>query len=100
MATSKNIQLLRLVSGEEIIGSVADLEDCWYIEDAIVMIPAGEGKIGFMPWMPYTKAKDGVEIPKKHVMFSVEPIDDLKDQWRQTTTGLVVPNSGGLGIVK
>ena len=96
----KEIQLLRLTSGEEVIGKVTDTEDGWYIEDAIVMIPAGEGKIGFMPWMPYTKAKDGVEIPKKHVMFVVEPIDDLKDQWRQNTSGLVVPNSGGLGIVK
>lgn len=95
----KEIQLLRLTSGEEVIGKVTDTEDGWYIEDAIVMIPAGEGKLGFMPWMPYTKAKDGVEIPKKHVMFVVEPIDDLKDQHRQATSGLVVPNQG-LGLVK
>ena len=54
----KEIQLLRLTSGEEVIGKVTDTEDAWYIEDAIVMIPAGEGKLGFMPWMPYTKASD------------------------------------------
>ena len=96
----KEIQLLRLTSGEEVIGKVTDTEDGWYIEDAIVMIPAGEGKLGFMPWMPYTKAADGVEIPKKHVMFVVEPIDDLKDQHRQATSGLVVPPSGIKGIVK
>jgi len=90
----KNIQLLRLTSGEEVIGNVSDTDDSWYVEDAIVMIPAGEGKLGFMPWMPYTKAKDGVEIPKKHVMFVVEPIDDLKEQHRQATSGLVVPKQG------
>ena len=48
----KNIQLLRLTSGEEIIGNVSDKDDSWRVEDAIVMIPAGEGKLGFMPWMP------------------------------------------------
>ena len=90
----KNIQLLRLTSGEEVIGNVSDTDDSWYVEDAIVMIPAGEGKLGFMPWMPYTKAKDGVEIPKKHVMFVVEPIDDLKEQHTQATSGLVIPKQG------
>ena len=69
-------------------------DDSWCVKDAIVMIPAGEGKLGFMPWMPYTNAKDGVEIPKKHVMFVVEPIDDLKEQHRQATSGLVVPQQG------
>ena len=98
----KNVQLLRLVSGEEILADV-DLNgidtDTVVLKDALCLIPAGEGKLGFMPWMPYTKAKDGVEIPKKHVMFVVEPIDDLKDQHRQATSGLVVPNQG-LGLVK
>ena len=89
-----NGQLVRLVSGEELIGNVKEDDGFVYIEDAIIMIPAGEGKLGFMPFMPYTKAADGIEIPRKHVMFIVEPIDDLKDQHRQATSGLVVPQTG------
>ena len=95
----KNIQLLRLTSGEEVIGNVSDTDDSWYIEDAIVMIPAGEGKLGFMPWMPYTKAADGVSIPKKHVMFVVEPIADLKDQHTQATSGIDLSAASGKGII-
>ena len=30
--------------------------------------------------MPYTKAKDGVVIDKKFVMFVVEPLQSLVDQ--------------------
>ena len=55
----KNVQLLRLVSGEEILADV-DLNgidtDTVILKDALCLIPAGEGKIGFMPFMPYTKA--------------------------------------------
>ena len=64
----KNIQLIRLTSGEEIIADV-DLNgidtDTIILKDAIVLIPAGEGKIGFMPFMPYTKAADGLEVDLK-----------------------------------
>ena len=71
----KNIQLIRLSSGEELIADV-DLNgidtDTIIVKDALVLIPAGEGKIGFMTFMPYTNAKDGVEIDMKWVMFMVE----------------------------
>ena len=59
------IKLIRLVSGEEIIAEIKHEEsnpDAIVIKDAIVLIPAGEGKIGIMPFMPYTKAKDGLEL--------------------------------------
>ena len=63
---SKNIKLIRLTSGEEVIADVGigDYAETKKIKDAIVLIPAGEGKIGFMPFMPYTKAKEGLNIRK------------------------------------
>ena len=76
----KNINLIRLTSGEEIIAKV-DLNgidtDTIILNDAVVLIPAGEGKIAFMPFMPYTKAADGLEIDLKFVMFMVEPTSEL-----------------------
>ena len=69
----KDIKLLRLTSGEELIATVDESgkETEIVITDAIIMIPAGEGKIGFMPFMPYTKADEGFEIDQKFVMFMV-----------------------------
>ena len=96
----KNIQLLRLTSGEELIADV-DLNgidtDTVIIKGGIVLIPAGEGKIGFMPFMPYTKASnDGLELDMKHIMFMVEPLDDLKEQWENANSpiDLIGTNKG------
>ena len=91
---TKNIQLLRLSSGEELIADV-DLNgidtDTVIVKDAIVLIPAGEGKIGFMPFMPYTKASDGVEIDMKWIMFMVDPVDEMVEQHRQATSEIALP---------
>ena len=84
--------LVRLSSGEEVIGDVTETENLITIKDGFSLIPAGEGKIGFMPFMAYTKAKNGITINKKFVVFMVEPADELQDQVRTMTTGIVAPS--------
>ena len=84
------MKLVRLSSGEEVIGKVVENEDSITITDGYSLIPAGEGKIGFMPFMAYTKAKDGITIDKKFIVFMVEPIQSMVDQIREMDTGLVV----------
>lgn len=96
----KNIQLIRLTSGEEIIADV-DLNgidtETIIMKEAIVLIPAGEGKIGFMPFMPYSKAAEsGIEVDLKFVMFMVEPMESLIDQHRQAHSKIEIPNAGGI----
>ena len=89
------IKLLRLVSGEELIAEVVNSsEDSYTLKDAIVMIQAGEGRIGFLPFVPYTEAKDGISIRKQDVMFVVDPIEDLIDQFRQARSGISTPPKG------
>ena len=85
------MKLVRLSSGEEVIGKVEENSDSITIKDGYSLIPAGEGKIGFMPFMAYTKAKDGIDIDKRFVVFVVEPIEDLVNQIRQMDTGLTIP---------
>ena len=86
------MKLVRLSSGEEIIGKVRESEDSVVIEDGYSLIPAGEGKIGFMPFMAYTKAKEGILIDRSFVVFVVEPLEELVDQIRQMETGITVPS--------
>lgn len=90
----KNMKLVRLSSGEEVIGKVKENENDIVIENGYSLIPAGEGKIGFMPFMAYTKAKDGILIDRKFVVFIVEPVDELVDQVRQMDSGIVTAKSG------
>ena len=86
------MKLVRLSSGEEIIGKVRESEKAVVIQDGYSLIPAGEGKIGFMPFMAYTKAKGGILIDRRFVVFVVEPLEELVDQIRQMETGLTVPS--------
>ena len=86
------MKLVRLSSGEEIIGKVRESENSVVIEDGYSLIPAGEGKIGFMPFMAYTKAKEGILIDRSFVVFVVEPLEELVDQIRQMETGITVPS--------
>ena len=93
--TKKQIKLLRLTSGEEIIAEIShELNNTIMVYDAILMIPAGEGKIGFMPWMPYTRAKDGLVLRKEDVMFIIDPIDSLIDQFKSARSGITMPPKG------
>jgi len=88
------MKLVRLSSGEEVIGKVKENENDIVIENGYSLIPAGEGKIGFMPFMAYTKAKDGITIDRKFVVFIVEPVDELVDQIRQMDSGIVTAKPG------
>ena len=90
------IKLIRLVSGEEIIAEIKHEKsnpDEIHIEDAIILIPAGEGKIGIMPFMPYTKAKEGLELRTQDIMFMVDPVDELKTQFTSARSGISLPSS-------
>ncbi len=88
------IKLIRLVSGEELIAEVNETENTVTIKDYLVLIPAGEGKIGIMPFMPYTEAAKGLVIKTKFVMFMIDPVEDLKRQFTSAKTGLTLPNNG------
>lgn len=96
MKIKKEIKLVRLSSGEEIIANVETYEDHVKLYDGIVMIPAGEGKIGFMPWMPYTNAADGVTINHKWILFTIDPVQDMIDQFKQATSPIDLSQSKGI----
>ena len=73
-----------------------DGEDAITIKDGYSLIPAGEGKLGFMPFMAYTKAKEGITINQDFVVFVVEPMDDLQDQIKTMRSGIVTPPKQGI----
>ena len=97
------MKLVRLVSGEEIVAVVEESNNresgkSIILKDGHLLIPAGEGKIGFMPFAPYTKAKDGVEISMEHVIFVVEPLEELANQVKQMAnpSQIITPPQQGI----
>ncbi len=68
------------------------------LTDGILLVPAGEGKIGMVPFVPYG-ARQPIAVSEAHVMFVTEPAEELKKQVLEATTGIVMPDSGGLKLV-
>jgi len=89
------VKILRLTSGEELIGKVTQSEEYAYnIKKPYILIPMGQGQIGFAPYMPYTKAEDGIEIPHIHVMFALQPMIEMENQYTSAISGLVTAPAG------
>lgn len=89
-----NVKLFRLNSGEEILARFEEQAEAWLLKDPAILIPVGEGQIGMMPWMIYTKASKGVSISKNFVAFTVDPLDELKSQYDSSLNkGIVTPSS-------
>lgn len=84
-------RLVRLSNGEEVIGRVTETDTEVVIKDGHALYAPEPGKIGFIPFMPYTKAKAGVTIDKQFVMFIVDPLDSLVDQIKGVNSQIVTP---------
>ena len=88
------VKILRLTSGEELIGKVTQSNGLYSIKKAYILIPMGQGQIGFAPYMPYTKAEDGIDIPDMHVMFALQPMIEMENQYTSAISGLVTAPAG------
>ena len=84
------MKLVRLSSGEEIIGDVEEIAGAIKIKNGFSLIPAGEGRLGFMPFMAYTEADKGITISDRFVVFVVTPKEELIDNIRQMKSGIAV----------
>ena len=91
-----DVQIVRLVTGEEVVAKISYDKGFYTLKDAILLVSAGEGKIGMVPYIPYAKRGD-IVIGEAHVMFTVEPMDELKKQIIEQTSGIIMPTAGDLG---
>lgn len=93
-----DVQIVRLSTGEEVVAKVNYDKGFYTLTDGILLVPAGEGKIGMVPFVPYAK-RTPVSVSEQHVMFVVEPADELKKQVIEATTGIAMPSNSGLKLV-
>ena len=93
-----DVQIVRLSTGEEGVAKVTYDKGFYTLTDGILLVPAGEGKIGMVPFVPYAERKP-ISIAENHVMFVAEPMDELKRQVIEATSGIVMPDAGGLKLV-
>ncbi len=89
------MKIVRLTTGDEVICNVEETEYTVTITDAFSMIATEPGKIGFIPTMAYAKDEKFV-IDKQFVVMIVDPVDEIVDQIRAMTSGIVTPPKQGI----
>jgi len=87
-----NIKIVRLITGEELICSVKVSSTGYTLKDVAILIPTQSNQLGLAPFMAYSDAKDGIETHSKNVMFVVEPVAELKQQYQTMFSKIITPN--------
>jgi len=94
-----NLKILRLVTGEEILGKViSDDEKEIELENPIriVVMPSkadpNNPSVGFAPYLQWTEEKV-LTFRYEHILNIVNPITEFVNQYNTAFGGLVVPNS-------
>jgi hypothetical protein len=80
----KDVKLIRLITGEEIIAEVLDWKNgVMTIQNALVVIPQ-QGQVGFAPWATVINPEmPEIGLDMKHVIYSVEVAEPVVKQYNE-----------------
>lgn len=89
-----NIKIVRLTTGEELIcDAKVNSTDQVILKDVAILIPTQQNQLGLAPFMAYSDAKDGFHTTMASIMFIVEPVSELKNQYQQMFSKVITPTS-------
>jgi hypothetical protein len=90
---SQIVKLIRLTSGEEVIAKIVEETNGGYqVKNPTILLPAGQGRIALVPWLPYSESEN-MFIPEKIIGFVVVPKDELIKEYTSMTSGLILPST-------
>ena len=80
----KDVKLIRLITGEEIIAEVLDWKNgVMIIQNALVIIPQ-QGQVGFAPWATVINPEmPEIGLGRKHIIYSVEGAEPVVKQYNE-----------------
>lgn len=94
-----NIQILKLIDGNELLAEVSDQTATEItIKNAvrIVVMPSKADPktptVGFAPWADFSDEKE-FTIHKAHVIVTMKPIQEFINQYNSMFGGIVAPSS-------
>lgn len=91
-----NIKIVRLTTGEELICTLKTTDEGYHLKDVAILIPTQSNQLGLAPFMAYSDAKDGFTTGFISVMFIVDPVAELKNQYQQMFSKIVTPAKSSL----
>jgi len=92
------IKVIRLISGEELMGFLTEKDDGWHLKNVCQIVSSysdtttATARVGLSPFMPYTKTTDGIDLKNSYIGFIVDPVSELQNEYNQVFGGgLVMP---------
>lgn len=98
-----NIQLIKLITGEDIVAkyemtSENSVKLTNAVQISVVPSRSGGTNFGFLPYPMYSESKD-LEIRLDHVVYTVDPAQDFLDQYNQVFGEIITPPKAGSIII-
>jgi hypothetical protein len=92
-----DVKVFKTIIGEEIIAEVKKFEGGVYSLDTPlgIAIDQREGKLVFVPYMPYTEAAERLDLYETSLLFApIQPIDSIYNDYIEATRKLITPGRG------
>lgn len=91
-----DIIAFKLVNGDEIVARLeAESETHFELDRPCTVVPSPQG-IGLIQSLFTADAKTGISISKQHVLMHSPVIEQMKNHYIQTTTGIQPVTKGGI----
>lgn len=92
----QNLKIIKLVSGEEVIADIKINDDLLVFELTnavqlrIVPSMSGQPQMALYPFPIGSNDKDMI-ISERHILYCVNPADDLVEQYKQIFSEIITP---------
>ena len=99
------VKLIRLSTGEDLIGEITNEgDDKVTIENPCMVYVrgnnGGNASIGITKWLPYVEAKT-IDIDRKWIVVLTDPVQDLVNEFNKVFgSGIITAPASVLSIVK
>ena len=90
-----SINLIKMQSGEDVVAEIVnnDERDVIVIRNPIVMVPQGNGQVGFAPWSPFLSDEvKELEIRRSYTVYISEPKEEVVKNYNEIFSPIVLPN--------
>ena len=87
------IKLIRLRTGEELIAKIVGRGDnIANLTNVTILLPTQSNSLALTPFMPYTTIDStGVDIDISDIMFTLDPVEDLINRYKEIHGDLITP---------
>jgi hypothetical protein len=91
-----DVKLIRMSTGEDLIAEVVDKTTHLVLKNPCIVLlrPTEEGaaNISITHWVPYAAEKT-FELNFDHIIFMIDPADDLLNNYKAVFSPLIVPKT-------